>query len=388
MHIYIISFLLTILLIWMAKSKAKSRKIKISLLILAAVPMFLVSALRYNVGTDYGKRYVLDYTMLQNGEEVTNLEIGFKIIDYICLIFTTEPELLFIVTSLIVISLFFEVIYKKSSNPILSVIIFFLGGYFFGTLNLVRQYIAIGFVLLGYQFLTGTNTKKGYILFTMCAVIAFLMHSSSIVCFVIMFLTCKNLINVKWVLPVSILILILNKNIMLVLSPILENTRFNVYLTGKFAKGDLSIITIVENLVIYVLMSVIYYYKKKNNESLDREGITLLNIQGIALLLNVSGVVHTHFMRIMAYFSVFQILSIPYFFNIINYKNLAQKIKNKLNKNITDKAVKTITYICIVIGFTTIFAYTNILNNDNGVLPYTTIFEKENSKPSILLRKG
>ena len=125
MHIYIISFLLTILLIWMAKSKAKSRKIKIILLILAAVPMFLVSALRYNVGTDYGKRYVLDYTMLQNGEEVTNLEIGFKIIDYICLIFTTEPELLFIVTSLIVISLFFEVIYKKSSNPILSVIIFF-----------------------------------------------------------------------------------------------------------------------------------------------------------------------------------------------------------------------------------------------------------------------
>ena len=46
--------------------------------------------------------------MLQNGEKVTNLEIGFKIIDYICLIFTTEPELLFIVTSLIVISLFLK----------------------------------------------------------------------------------------------------------------------------------------------------------------------------------------------------------------------------------------------------------------------------------------
>ncbi len=99
---------------------------------------------------------------------------------------------------------------------------------------------------------------------------------------------------------------------MLVLSPILENTRFNVYLTGKFAKGDLSIITIVENLVIYVLMSVIYYYKKKNNESLDRRN-NIIKYTGIALLLNVSGVVHTHFMRIMAYFSVFQILSIPYF---------------------------------------------------------------------------
>lgn len=377
MHIYIISFLLTILLIWMAKSKAKSRKIKIILLILAAVPMFLVSALRYNVGTDYGKRYVLDYTMLQNGEEVTNLEIGFKIIDYICLIFTTEPELLFIVTSLIVISLFFEVIYKKSSNPILSVIIFFLGGYFFGTLNLVRQYIAIGFVLLGYQFLTGTNTKKGYILFTICAVIAFLMHSSSIVCFAIMFLTRKNIINIKWVLPVSALILILNKNIMTILAPIIKNTRFNIYLTGKFAQGDLSIITIAENLIVYLWFSIIYYYEKKQNRKLEKEGITLLNIQGITLLLSVSGVVHTQFMRIMIYFSAFQILSIPYFFNITNYEEIAEKIKTKINKNISGKAIKTITYACIVLAFSGMLIYTNILHNDNGVLPYKTIFERD-----------
>ena len=377
MHIYIISFLITILLIYLAKTKVKNKKIKVILLILAVIPMLLVSALRYQVGTDYTKRYVENYRMLQKGIDVEDLEIGFKAIDYVCLFFTKDAYLLFIVTSLIILSIVFEVIYKKSSNSILSVIIFFLGGYFFGTLNLVRQYIAVAFILLGYQFLMFENRKKAYSLFVLCGILAFLMHSSSIVCFAIMFLTRKNIINIKWVLPVSVLILILNKNIMTILAPIIKNTRFNNYLTGKFEQGDLSIITIAENLIVYLWFSIIYYYEKRQNRKLEKEGITFLNIQGITLLLSVSGVVHTQFMRIMIYFSAFQILSIPYFFNITNYEEIAEKIKTKINKNISGKAIKTITYACIVLAFSGMLIYTNILHNDNGVLPYKTIFERD-----------
>lgn len=377
MYIYIISFLITILLIYLVKTKVKNKKIKVILLILAVIPMLLVSALRYQVGTDYTKRYVENYRMLQKGIDVEDLEIGFKAIDYVCLFFTKDAYLLFIVTSLIILSIFFEVIYKKSSNSILSVIIFFLGGYFFGTLNLVRQYIAVAFILLGYQFLMFENRKKAYSLFVLCGILAFLMHSSSIVCFAIMFLTRKNIINIKWVLPVSVLILILNKNIMTILAPIIKNTRFNIYLTGKFTQGDLSIITIAENLIVYLWFSIIYYYEKRQNRKLEKDGITFLNIQGITLLLSVSGVVHTQFMRIMIYFSAFQILSIPYFFNITNYEEIAEKIKTKINKNISGKAIKTITYACIVLAFSGMLIYTNILHNDNGVLPYKTIFERD-----------
>ena len=88
MYIYIITFLITILLVWLAENKAKSRKNKIILLILAVVPMFFISAIRYNVGTDYEKRYVADYYTLLEGKNVGNLEIGFKAIDYLCLFFT------------------------------------------------------------------------------------------------------------------------------------------------------------------------------------------------------------------------------------------------------------------------------------------------------------
>ena len=374
MYIYIITFLITILLIWLAENKAKSRKIKIILLILAVVPMFFISAIRYNVGTDYEKRYVADYYTLLEGKNVGNLEIGFKAIDYLCLFFTKEPYLLFAITSLIILAIIFEVIYKKSSNRILSIIIFFLGGYFFATLNIIRQYISVAFILLGYQFLMSENKKKSYIGFVICAILAFFMHSSSIICFIIILLTKKNIMDARWVIPLSILILILNKNIMVILTPIIKNTRFNVYLTGKFTTGELSILQIVENLIIYLAMYFSYYFEKKQGKELDKQGITLLNIQGLALLLTVSGVIHTLFIRMAIYFVAFQIISIPYFFSILQFNTITDKINKKFKKNLKTKTVEIIIYSCIVLGFSAMFIYTNILNNDNEVLPYKTIF--------------
>ncbi len=374
MYIYIITFLITILLVWLAENKAKSRKNKIILLILAVVPMFFISAIRYNVGTDYEKRYVADYYTLLEGKNVGNLEIGFKAIDYLCLFFTKEPYLLFVITSLIILAIIFEVIYKKSSNRILSIIIFFLGGYFFATLNIIRQYISVAFILLGYQFLMSENKKKAYIGFVICAILAFFMHSSSIICFIIILLTKKNIMDARWVIPLSILILILNKNIMVILTPIIKNTRFNVYLTGKFTTGELSILQIVENLIIYLAMYFSYYFEKKQGKELDKQGITLLNIQGLALLLTVSGVIHTLFIRMAIYFVAFQIISIPYFFSILQFNTITDKINKKLKKNLKTKTVEIIIYSCIILGFSAMFIYTNILNNDNEVLPYKTIF--------------
>lgn len=374
MYIYIITFLITILLVWLAENKAKSRKNKIILLILAVVPMFFISAIRYNVGTDYEKRYVADYYTLLEGKNVGNLEIGFKAIDYLCLFFTKEPYLLFVITSLIILEIIFEVIYKKSSNRILSIIIFFLGGYFFATLNIIRQYISVAFILLGYQFLMSENKKKAYIGFVICAILAFFMHSSSIICFIIILLTKKNIMDARWVIPLSILILILNKNIMVILTPIIKNTRFNVYLTGKFTTGELSILQIVENLIIYLAMYFSYYFEKKQGKELDKQGITLLNIQGLALLLTVSGVIHTLFIRMAIYFVAFQIISIPYFFSILQFNTITDKINKKFKKNLKTKTVEIIIYSGIVLGFSAMFIYTNILNNDNEVLPYKTIF--------------
>lgn len=374
MLIYILALMITILLIWILEKKVKSQKVKLLLMILAVVPLFMISAIRYDVGTDYLKRYTNDYISLAHGGAVDNLEIGFKLIVYICLIFTKEPYLLFVVTSFIILSLFFQTIYKKSTNVIFSILIFFLGGYFFASLNLVRQYMAIAFILLGYQFLMSDNKRKAYIGFLACAIIAFSIHSASIVSFVILLLSKKVLVNAKWVLPCSILILFLNEKLMACLSPIIEQTRFNVYLTGNMAKGETSILSIVKNLVIYVWMYGIYVINAKQKIKLEKEGVLFLNIQGIALLMIIAGTIHMQFLRIAIYFEVFQILSVPYYLTIMPFKDITSKINQKINKDLKEKTIKIVAYVTILLCFIGMFSYTNILNNDNEVLPYKTIF--------------
>lgn len=375
MIVYLLGFLISIVLIWVAEKKVESKKIKILLMILAVLPLFLISALRYDVGTDYIKRYTNDYLNMAQGKDISNLEIGFKLINYICLIFTKEPYLLFVITSLMILTLFFTTIYKESKNKLLSVAIFFLGGYFFGSLNLVRQYIAIGFLFVGYRFLLSDNKKKEYIGFITCAILAFLMHSSSIVGFILIFLNRKMLANIKWILPVSIILLILNENIMKVLGIIIEKTRFNVYLTGNMARGEVSILNILENIIVYIWMYAIYFIKTKNKEELSKEAILLLNIQGVSTLVTVAGACHMQFSRIALYFYVFQILSIPYYISIMPFEIISEKIKDRFNKNINENKIKIITIATIIIAFIGMFTYTNIINNDNEVLPYKTVFK-------------
>lgn len=84
------------------------------------------------------------------------------------------------------------------------------------------------------------------------------------------------------------------------------------------------------------------------------------------------------FSRIALYFYVFQILSIPYYISIIPFKRIAEKITTKINKNVDEKKVKIIANIVVVLAFMGMFTYTNILNNDNEVLPYKTVFEIKN----------
>ena len=120
-------------------------------------------------------------------------------------------------------------------------------------------------------------------------------------------------------------------------------------------------------------MYFIYRSKKKNGEELERQAVLFLNIQGLAFLVTVAGACHMHFARIALYFVVFQILSIPYYLELMPLKRINEKINDQLKKDVKEKTIKQIVTVLLVIGFLGMFGYTNILNNDNGVLPYKTI---------------
>ena len=223
MIVYVLMLILSILFLILEK-KAKKRWIKIICCIMAIMPFFIVSAFRYDLGTDYTRRYVFDYNRTLQGIDVPNLEILFKAIMKFCIIFTEEPYLMFAITSAITVGFILGTSFKKSQDKILSVCIFLLGGFFFDSLNIMRQYMAMSLVFFGYQFLL--KSKKWYLTYILTVIIATLIHSSAIIMLVLVFFTKKMLVSWKWVLPVCNIIVLLNENLMNILGLILQNSRF------------------------------------------------------------------------------------------------------------------------------------------------------------------
>ena len=377
MIVYVLMLILSILFLVLEK-KAKKRWIKILCCIMAVMPFFVVSAFRYDLGTDYTRRYVLDYNRTLQGVDVQNLEILFKGIMKFCMIFTEDPYLMFGITSAIIVGFILGTSFTKSQDKILSVCIFLLGGFFFDSLNIMRQYMAMSLIFFGYQFLL--KSKRWYIVYIAIVIIATLIHSSAIIMLILVLLNKKMLVSWKWVLPVCVIIVLLNENLMNILEFFIQNTRFSVYLTGKLAQGEFSYLFVAENLIIYLMMMYVYS-KNKKLDNIQTQDILFLNIQALALIVMVLGSTHMLFIRTALYFSIFQVISLPYYISKIPVKEVIKDLKkitrNKFKFSKLEKYMKQVVTVVVILCFVFAFTRTNILVNTNEVLPYKTIINKD-----------
>lgn len=106
-----------------------------------------------------------------------------------------------------------------------------------------------------------------------------------------------------------------------------------------------------------------------------------LNIQALALIVMILGVCHMLFIRTALYFSIFQVISVPYYISKIPtteiITDLKKITKNKFKFNRLEKYMKKIVTAVVILCFIFAFTRTNILVNTNEVLPYKTIINKE-----------
>ena len=354
---YIAMLIFSVATICLADRFKNNKIIRISLYILSAMSFFVVSAIRYDVGTDYFYRYAPDYINMGKGIDVPNLEIGYKLIVRICLLITKDYAILFAVTSAIIIGLTFYTIFKESPYPALSVIIYFLAGFFFHSLNLMRQYLAISVILFSYRFLL----DKKYILFTINIIIACLLHSISLI-MVIAFILCKwEIFDLKRTVIMSIFLLVCGKYIWpYVVEFIVNNTRFAGYIGSQFDRTQLRIYDIIVNAILYILIFYMYKHKKEKG----RKEKFFLNMQACSLFFMILASTMYLLFRFSFYFGIFNIISIPYFL-----KNSDLKIRNKI-----------IVLIILLITLTANITKTNIKGNCDEVRPYKTIFTVKSRK--------
>lgn len=324
---------------------------------LTVIMLFLVSAFRYNVGTDY-EHYGNIFQWILNGYDVY-VESGFKILNiFVQKVLNMDVIAVYFISSLIIIISFAKSI-KDNVDPkywFISIFIFICSGIYFASFNLIRQYIAIAIIVAGIPLLI----KKRYIKYSILVLIASTFHTSALIVEVfILFLMLfrnRNNTNILWCLYiVSILFMVIDiRNIFNLFSMIIPD-RWLWYLNSDFLlKKNTSAILkqIVPNITIIFLLRKRKYILKNNvNADVYILGYFMFVIItncffGVLLLLRLSN-----------YFDFYLIYCVPLIIEFWRY-----------NEN------KKITMWLFILYYLVLTIVTIFIMNGHGVMPYKTIW--------------
>lgn len=328
----------------------KTSKYKTLFLCSSALPFILISGFRFDVGTDYMYRYTPDFNWMAQGNDPKNIEIGFKLLMRCILFFTNHVQVLFFITSLFTLSIIFYMMFKETKNPTVSILIFFFGGYFFNSMNILRQYMAMSLLIVAFYFMIKKEIWKWFL----CIILATLFHSTAMIFLLSYIPYYFNFDIKKFVMVVVILFLvgILVKPILLML---IEMTRFEVYLRGEYARylqGDFQFI----QSLLMMLLSIIYifiYYKNEDKLMNNFKAKGYICLQLLALLFasyTVSMYISTRF---VVFFSIFSIFGLSLLWEYVQ-----------------DKKQKTYIGLILSCLFLGSFSYLYLKNNVDEVFPY------------------
>ena len=294
MYIYILCFIVSSFCIWQSEI-VKSKKIKILFEVLGILIICTLAGLRSDeIGTDVGiyckplyeqaetSTSFRDYLSkrVTNSRIVSDYEIGFITLVFLCAkIFENFQILLFAIQLLIVVPIFkgIKIISKKENNRIwLSMLIFYCMFYNV-SLNLMRQFIAIGFIFLGTANLISNENKKN-IKFVICLLIGFLFHSSALMGLLIYALykvinhSYKKVrigninIPLKQIATVLISItgifLLINNNILVTILNL-----FDMQYYTRYIEGNVSFLTST----VFKLLPVIFLFAFSNKKELKNK---------------------------------------------------------------------------------------------------------------------
>lgn len=324
------------------------RKYKI-LNIVAFACLWILPAMRYyTVGTD--AEMYKNIFLKANSYNLANspVEIGYIILNKILHFFNigNGSQIIFIVTSFIILYLISKVIFKYSKKYELSFFLFITMYFYYNSFNQIRQYIAIAITFYAIKYIFEKDLKK----YVICIAIAFLFHQSAII-----MLPFYYILQINFSKKISGIIiglgilgyLILDKVLLIVFSLI---PRYQKYASGELSKLLTDGSNIVHALVLILLLAVIFILKDKLEEK-DEKNKIYINAILFATTLQILGTRTVLFSRIVYYFSIYAILLIP---NILD---------------VVEEDKKRIVYISIMVIYF-IHCIGLLVLNQSEVLPY------------------
>ena len=312
----------------------------------------------------------------------TSVELGFRIFVFLLSRITTNPQILIIVSSAIICYGFYIVIKKYSNNYMLSSLIF-VTTVFSATMNVMRQYVAISFILL--SICAGIEKKR--IKAIIYALIAASFHYTAIFMLPFVLVTFwKDRINRKTLLFISIASVAIIPFGMTILEFVIkifpQYERF-LYSSMYSATSDISFSTIFIFILVIWLMNrcvglikienfKLYCGRMVNKELIQKVSDDNPNYYEAMIVFSILffGYIVTYFIsksfwlasRAMYYVQPSLILVIPNYLAFIKRNQLASRLVT----------------ILLITGFTLCymyFGYGYFGADPHGLLPYMFFWE-------------
>lgn len=316
--------------------------------------IFIISAVRYNVGTDY-IHYSKIYFWIINNYNIY-VEIGYKYFNELIYFIFNDVRYIYIISSLLIVFSFYKAIKDNVDKKywFFSLFLFITSGILFSSFNLIRQYMAIAIIVGNIKWLV----DKNYFKFILTVLIASTFHTSALIVipFIVFVILSRNLKTNKllWIIYfISIFFLFIDiRNFIEFFSFLIPNRWIN-YLTSEFlTERNVSAIAkqVIPNIIAFYLINNRYKLIKNNSKN----NVYILGYLFAVLLTNLFyGILVL--VRFAYYFEPFLLFVIPI---------IIDGFKKKNNRMI-------ITWL-IIIYYLLLTIVTIFIMNGNDVVPYVS----------------
>lgn len=317
--------------------------------------LFLVSALRWKVGTDY-----YEYTKLFEiaptytySEIISDKfpELLYSTVTWVSMNLFNNPKVTFAIYSFLICYFFTKAISKYSSNYTLSIILYILTMSYYNSFNGILQWTASGVIVLGYKHILQRNFKR-YLVYI---IIATMFHSTAIIMLPVYFIVNKEIFSINNLILCIIagICFIFFNSFVEVLLKLIQGTSYAHYSEwfetgGRTANPLRFLVACVPSLFSIILYS--NKIVKKENQIKILTNLSILN--SLCMLVATQNYI---FARFSIYFDIYNVFLLPL---------LIEKIEKK--------EARILTFIMLVGYF--IYMYL-LLPVDSNLLPYRTIFQ-------------
>lgn len=322
------------------------------MVLLSFLPIFLVAALRYEVGTDW-PIYEGFYAGILDGSKAFSEQL-FNLLNH--LVDWTVNDFQGVIVLVAFLSLFFlyKAIYEQSISVPLALFVFFISTMYFASLNQLRQAISMPIMLYAYKYIR----DKKPIPYIFWCIVASLIHASSLVYLPLYFIarfkpSLRRYTTIFGVCVVALPVL------QLLFEAVITLTKYAWYSTSYYNTGDQADNFYLLGFLFQLVMLVIMSYYRFSSDEKDPVYDGMLNSYFLSVIALLFTPVLSQVLRISHCFAYCQVLLVPRMIN--REKNRTRRI---------------VLYMLVIGLYVAKMLYDVYFLGWNDVIPYQSIFTK------------